>query len=437
MINTHQRAVALLPIGLFLVIFLGSGIYFSLQGVEYAFYQVSSAVAILPAIILSVLMGRKKFEEEVNTFIEGVSDNNVMTMVVIYLLAGAYSTVATAIGGVDATVQLCLNFIPSSFILPGLFLMSSFVSTAMGTSMGTIAAVAPIAVATAQAAGLPLPLSLGAIVSGAMFGDNLSMISDTTIAAVRTQECDLKEKFILNLKLAIPAMLVTVLILYFVAEPNPYISNGHDGILKVLPYIVVLALALTGMNVLVVLTIGIIFAGFIGLYTLPDYSLLKFSKNIFDGYASMQEIMVLSMFIGGLGELVKRQGGLNYLVLLIERITLKIAGQRRSHRIGEAGISALVSFADICTANNTVAILLAGEAAREIAIKENVDRNRAGAFIDIFSCVFQGILPYSAQLLLAASIGGISPFDLISQIHYCYILGVVSVLAIIFNWPKR
>ena len=418
MLNTQP--LALLPIVLFLVLFLGSGIYYSLQGVDYAFYQVSSTVAILPAIVLSIIIAKGKLSQRVQDFIEGVSNHNVITMVLIYLLAGAYSSVASAIGGVDSTVQLCLAYIPESFLLPGLFIMSSLISTAMGTSMGTIAAVTPIAVAIANAAGLSLPISVGAIVSGAMFGDNLSIISNTTIASVRTQACDMKEKFFLNLKLALPAMILTVLLLYFFADQGHFTASGQYDLLKILPYLLVLVLAMTGMNVMIVLAIGIFTAGLMGLITTPDYTLLKFSKNIFQGYSSMQEIMILSMFIGGLGELVKRQGGLNYLVHLIERMTFKIAGNRRSQRIGEFGISILVSLADICTANNTVAILLSGDAAREIAKKENINPSRSAAFIDIFSCVFQGILPYSAQLLLAASIAGLSPFDLIANVHYCY-----------------
>ena len=411
----------------------GNDVSFSLCS---AFYQVSSAVAILPAIVLAVLIGKDKLSNKVQTFIEGVRDHDVITMVIIYLLAGAYGSVASAIGGVEATVHLCLSFIPETFILPGLFIMSAFISTAMGTSMGTIAAVAPIAVATANTAGLSLPISVGAIISGAMFGDNLSIISDTTIASVRTQGSDTKEKFLINLKLAIPAMIFTILFLYFFADQGELTASSQYDAIKVLPYLAVLILALTGINVLIVLSIGIFLAGIIGLFVTPDYTLLKFSKNVFQGYSSMQEIMILSMFIGGLGELVKRQGGMSYLLHLIERITFRIAGKRRSQRIGEFGIGALVSLADICTANNTVAILLSGEAAREIAKKENVDRNRSAAFIDIFSCVFQGLLPYSAQLLLAASIAGLSPFELITQVHYCYILGIISILAIAFKWPR-
>lgn len=433
---SNQRAVALLPIGVFLAIFLGSGIYFSMQGVEYAFYQISSAVAILPAIILAVLMGKERLKDEVHIFLEGVSDVNVITMVVIYLLAGAYGSVAKSIGGVDATVYMALDLIPSSFVLPGLFLMAAFISTAMGTSMGTIAAITPIAVATAEAAGLSMPISVGAIVGGAMFGDNLSMISDTTIAAVRTQGASLKEKFWLNFKIALPAMIITIILLYFLGNPNEYDPQGDYQVIKILPYIIVLGLALTGMNVLIVLTIGILFAGVVGLVMQPGYDLVTLSKNIYEGYSSMMEIMILSMFIGGLGELVKRQGGINYLVRLIERVTFKLAGENRSARIGEAGISTIVSFADICTANNTVAILLSGEAAREIAEKERVDPNRSAAFIDIFSCVFQGILPYSAQILLAGSIAGISPFFLVTHVHYPMILGVMAVLAIMFRLPK-
>ena len=437
MIDTNKsNPYSLISIFVFLAVFLGSGVYFAMQGVDYAFYQISASVAVLPAVAFGILSARGKLNESINTFIAGVSDSNIITMCIIYLLAGAYGSVAKSVGGVDAAVGFGLSIIPEQFILPGIFIMGAFISTAMGTSMGTIAAITPIAAGLAHSAGLSMPLTLGAVVGGAMFGDNLSMISDTTIATVQTQGCKMKDKFLVNLWIALPAMVLTIILLVYLGESGAVSNPPEYHLTQLLPYLFVLILALLGVNVFVVLAVGIIVAASVGFYALPDYTLLKLSKSIYSGYTEMQEILVLTLFIGGLSGIVKQQGGLNIVLKAIKKVTDKFTSSSTSVRAGELGIASIVSIADICTANNTVAIILTGDTAREIAQHHKVDPRRAASILDIFSCVFQGILPYSAQLLLAGSIALTSPFEIAGHVYYCIILGVMTILAILFKYPK-
>jgi len=277
---------------------------------------------------------------------------------------------------------------------------------------------------------------MGAVVSGAMFGDNLSLISDTTIASVNTQGAKFKEKFILNATFAIPAMIITILIFYMVSTPaGDFEIAAYDGV-KIIPYLVILALALAGLNVLVVLIIGIVVAGFVGFATTDTYSLVIFSKHIAGGFASMQEILILSLLVGGLSYLTNKQGGLEFLIHHIEKIALKLRHKKESPRIGEMSISAISSLADICTANNTVAIILSGGIAKKLAKKHGVSPERSACLIDIFTCAFQGLLPYSAQLLLASSISGLSPLAIMTHVIYSPLLAFVTVLGIIFKWPQ-
>lgn len=430
--------VALFPLLLFFFIFIGSGVYLTLKGQEYAFYQVSAAVAILPAIIFAIFLGKARNESLqkcINTFLEGVRNPNIIIMCLIYLLAGAFASVLQNIGGVTSTVNLALNFIPAEATLPALFLISAVVSLAMGTSMGTIAAVGPIGVGLAAAANLSLPLTMGAIVGGAMFGDNLSVISDTSIAATQIHGCTPREKFKNNLLVAIPAMIITVAILSFFAL-NAETTVGEFAIndyqlLHCAPYLLVLLLALFGVNVFVVLIVGIFSAGMVGLLTSDSYSLLSFSKNIFEGYKGMFEILILSLFMGGLGELIKRQGGFSALTQGLEKLFL--SKRKGSTKSAEAAICTIVSISDICTANNTAAIILSGEATKEIATQNQLRPVRVATLVDLFSCVFQGILPYSAQLLMAGTLAGLSPMNIIPYVHYCFILGVIGIGTILFQ----
>jgi Na+/H+ antiporter NhaC len=430
--------LALLPIALFLALFIGSGTYLTFQGVEYAFYKVSASVAILPALAFAVLLGRHSFTGNIQVFLEGVREKNIITMCMIYLLAGAYIEVLKGIGGVEATAHLALHFIPQEATLPGVFLIGAFISTAIGTSMGTIAALSPIALGIAQTLGINPSLMAGAVISGAMFGDNLSMISDTTIAATQIHPCSLKDKFKINFWIALGPMVLTLMIYAFSEVGQTQIIEEviTPPLIFSLPYFVVLVLALLGINIFIVLSLGLLVGGVIGLAFVPQYTLLQLSKNIFEGYTSMNEILILSLLIGGLSELAKDQGGIRFLIHMTDNFIAKWASKASGSRVCEGAMSAIVSFCDLCTANNTVAIILSGEATHEISKRYHIPFARTAALVTIFSCVFQGILPYGAQVLLAGSLAGVSPLTIIPHVYYCYFLGVGAVLAILFRWPR-
>ncbi|MCP8689840.1 Na+/H+ antiporter NhaC family protein [Marinobacterium sedimentorum] len=427
----QPRAIALLPLLLFLTLFIGSGLYYQAQNTDFAFYQISAPVAILPAIVLALLLGRGALNSRIETFIKGVGDSTIITMCIIYLLAGAFASVAKAVGGVDATVNFGLSVVPESLVLPGLFVITAFVATSMGTSMGTIAAIAPVAVGLSDATDLPLTLTVGTVIGGAMFGDNLSIISDTTIAATRSQGCEMRDKFRLNFMIAVPAALITLVVLYLQGSGGSIKAPQDYDLIKVLPYVAVLVLAVMGLNVMLVLFSGILLAGLVGLSQTADYSLATLSADIYAGYGSMQEILILSLLIGGLGALMKHQGGLEFLARLIDRLAR--GSQRRS---GEISIAASVVLANLATANNTVAIILSGSLARDIAQRHGVDPRRSASLMDIFSCVVQGLLPYGAQVLLAGSIAALSPLALIGSIYYCWLLGIAAIIAIIAGLPR-
>ena len=433
---TSKTPLALLPLLLFLVLFVGSGLWYQAHDVEYAFYQISAPVAILPAIALAIVLGKGALNKRIETFISGVGDNTITTMVLIYLLAGAFASVAKAVGGVDATVNFGLSVIPPSMVLPGLFIIAGFVATSMGTSMGTIAAIAPIAIGVAEAADLPLLLTVGTVVGGAMFGDNLSIISDTTIAATRTQGCDMRDKFRMNFKIALPAALLALVWLFFQSSGAQINAPQDYDLIRILPYLAVLLLAIAGVNVMLVLFSGIVLAGGIGLTIQDGYTVASWSKDIYAGYTSMQEILILSLLIGGLGALMKAQGGLDWLVSTIEKISRICGAKPGSTRAGEFSISASVALTNCCTANNTVSILINGAVAKDIATRYNVDPRRSASLLDIFSCVVQGILPYGAQVLLASSLAKVSPLSLVGYVQYSWLLGVIALLSVIFAWPK-
>ncbi len=428
--------VALLPLLLFLTIFIGSGLYYQSEAMEFAFYQVQAPVAILPAIVLAIVLARGTLNQRIETFIRGVGDSTIITMCLIYLLAGAFAAVAKAVGGVDATVNLGLSLIPGQLVLPGLFLITAFIATAMGTSMGTIAALAPIAVGVADATGLSLPLCVGTVIGGAMLGDNLSIISDTTIAATRTQGCEMRDKFRMNLAIALPAALLTLVWLFLQGEGG-VVPSGDYQIVRVLPYVAVFLLALAGLNVMLVLFSGIVLAGVVGLVGVEAYSLAQLSKDIYAGYSGMQEILLLSLLIGGLGALMASEGGLAFLARCVDRLTQGLQRRGQQQRAGELGISGAVALINLCTANNTVAILISGPLARDIAERQGVDARRSASLLDIFSCVVQGLLPYGAQVLLASSIAGLSPLLLIGQIHYCWMLGLAALVTIALGPVRR
>ncbi|HDM8229340.1 TPA: Na+/H+ antiporter NhaC family protein [Vibrio campbellii] len=433
-------AVALLPLVLFLALFIGVGTYLSLQGVDFAFYQLPAPIAVLPAVILALILSKDKLNRSIEHFMRGVGHQDIIAMCMIYLLAGAFAAVAKASGGVDATVNLGLSAIPTSMILPGIFLISAFIATAMGTSMGTIAAVAPVALGIAQSAGMSLPLTAGVVLSGAMFGDNLSIISDTTIAATRSQGCEMKDKFKENIRIALPAALVALVIFAFNSTATQVPETGPIEWLKVLPYVTILILAVSGMNVFVVLTIGIVLAGGVSLSSIDNYGLTNFAQDIYSGFGNMQEIFLLSMLIGGLSELMRRQGGLAFLTNLVSGI-IRTFGSSHSKeangRASELGIAGLVSMVNTCTANNTVAIIVSGSVARQLAEENNVSPRRSASLLDIFSCVIQGVLPYGAQVLLLGSVFNLSPLEVVANSYYCFALAIAAIVAVFIKHPAR
>lgn len=439
MIQIQPSAKALLPLLVFLALFIGTGTWLTLQGVEFAFYQLPAPVAALPAVMLALMLGKEGFNKNLETFFKGVGHSNIMAMCLIYLLAGAFASVAKATGGVDATVALGLSLIPGWFLLPGLFLISAFIATAMGTSMGTIGAVAPVALGVAQAAGIDPILMAGTILSGAMFGDNLSIISDTTIAATRSQGCEMKDKFRENVKIAAPAA-IGVILLYLTlgSVGEAPASNTAIELFKVMPYLLILGLALAGVNVFVVLGIGILAAGLVGLFN--GYELGQFSKDIYQGFTGMQEIFLLSMLIGGLGALMERQGGLAWIstriAALIARFTREHSGEQ-NEKAAELGIAGVVGLTNLCTANNTVAIIVASKVARDLAEHHGVTPRRAASMLDIFSCVVQGLIPWGAQALLLGSIFALSPLSVVSMSFYPMALALAALAAVFIKHQMR
>jgi Na+/H+ antiporter NhaC len=433
-------AVALIPLIVFLALFIGVGTYLSLQGVDFAFYQLPAPIAALPAVMLALLLSKDKLNRAIEQFLGGVGHKDIIAMCMIYLLAGAFAAVAKASGGVDATVNLGLSAIPTSMILPGIFLISAFIATAMGTSMGTIAAVAPVALGIADSAGMSIPLTAGVVLSGAMFGDNLSIISDTTIAATRSQGCEMRDKFKENIRIALPAALIAIVIFAFNSTATQVPETGPIEWLKVLPYITILILAVSGMNVFVVLTIGILLAGGVSLGSIENYGMTDYAQDIYAGFGNMQEIFLLSMLIGGLSELMRRQGGLAFLTNLVSGL-IRAFGSSHSKqangRASELGIAGLVSMVNMCTANNTVAIIVSGSVARQLAEENNVSPRRSASLLDIFSCVIQGVLPYGAQVLLLGSVFNLSPLEIVSNSYYCFALAIVAVVAVFIKHPAR
>ena len=429
--SPRPSALALTPLLVFLALFFGAGLYFTATGTEMGFYQLRAPVAILPALALGAFLAWRRGIKPTETLLEGMGQSNVMLMCLVFLLAGAFATVSKAIGAVDAVVALGLGNLPPMLILPGMFLVSALVALAIGTSMGTIAAVAPIALGVATQGGFDLPLMVGAVIGGAMFGDNLSMISDTTIAATRSQGVRMKDKFRENFKIALPAALLTAVLLFVLGDSGQTVAPSHHGWWLALPYLLVLVLALIGMDVLLVLAIGIAVAGAFG-FVAGNYSAVQFGQDIYAGFESMIEIMLLSMLIGGLAELMRAAGGLTWLSDRIRRF----AGAHSSRRAGEFSIASLSLATDVLTANNTVAILVSGPLAKDIADHHGVSRTRSASLLDIFSCIAQGVIPYGAQLLLAASLAKVSPLTLAANVHYCWILAVVTISFMLFRPSK-
>jgi len=420
------NGLALIPFLIFIAIYLGAGIFMQVKGVEMAFYQFPAPVAIFIGIIAAFIMLKGSIEEKFTDFVKGCGDENIIIMCIIYLLAGAFATVSKAMGGVDATVNLGLSLIPARFMTAGIFLISCFLSLATGTSMGTIGAIAPIAIGVADKAGLNLVLIMAAVVGGGMFGDNLSIISDTTIAATRTQGVEMRDKFRMNFLIALPAAVITFILLLILGSPETIVPIGEldYNFIKVIPYILVLVLALIGVNVFVVLTGGIIASGLIGILS-GDLTLFTLAQNIYNGFTGMNEVFFLSLLTGGLAYMVTKNGGLQWLLCKIQKL---IKGEKSA----QLGIAALVSAADLAVANNTIAIIITGPIAKGISTEYKVDPRRSASLLDIFSCIFQGFIPYGAQILLVGSLTGglVSPVAIMPYLWYQWLLVVFAILSI-------
>lgn len=417
---------ALIPFLVFISVYLVSGIVLHLNGVEMAFYQLPAPVAAFIGIISAFILFKGSIDEKFDNLVEGCGDSNIIIMCLIYLLAGAFSTLASASGGVDSVVGLGMTFIPARFLTAGIFLIASFLSIATGSSVGTITALGPIAIGLAESAGINLPMMLGALVGGSMFGDNLSIISDTTIAATRTQNCDMKDKFRMNIKLALPAGIITFILFLIFGSPDTQVSHDQLSyeLLHIIPYIFVLVFALMGVNVFLVLTGGIVLSGIVLLMN-NGYDLLALSQSIWQGFTGMFEIFLLSLLIGGLSNMVTKEGGINWIISKIKKFA-------KGEKSGELGIAALVSMADIAVANNTVAIIISGPIAKEMCNEYKIDPRRSASLLDSFSCVFQGLVPYAAQVLIAAGFtnGAVAPFQLMPFFWYQFILGVICIISI-------
>jgi len=432
--NTRTAQLSLLPFFLFIALFLGTGLMLQAQGVERAFQQLPGHVAIIPALMLAVWLHHGKLAESIAMLVKGAGNSNIITMCFIFLLAGAFSSVASATGGVDAVVNAGLQLIPAGFVLPGLFIIAALISLAMGTSVGTIGALAPVAAGFAEQTGTDSALIAGALFGGAMFGDNLSIISDTTIAATRTQGVPMKDKFRENIKIALPAAIITSILLIFLATDAGTVSSEPPQWLATIPYIAILVLAVAGMNVFTVLILGVLMAAVQGMF-MTGYELTSLGGDVASGFADMHGIMILAMFVGALGEFIKQQGGLQWISGVITRMAEKAS--RSGNRAQQLAIGWLVFITDICIANNTVAIVVTGDISRSIAEKHNISGKRTASLLDIFACSAQSFIPYGNQALLLSATFAISPWDAVTHNYYGVILLLSVVVFVLFGSKIR
>lgn len=393
--------------------------------------SLSLTVAFMISSIYAVaISGGMPIRKRIDTYSRGAGANNLMLMLWIYVLAGAFAASAKAMGAVDATVNLALSLLPASMILPGLFLAACFISLAIGTSVGTIVALVPIAAGLAHSVDANLALTVAIIVGGAYFGDNLSFISDTTVVATQTQGCQMSDKFRVNALIVIPAAVI-ILIIYGILGAGTKAPTHIDAVqyMKVLPYIVVLVTAIAGMNVMAVLTLGSILCGIIGIID-GGYDIFGWFSAMGNGVIGMGELIIIAMMAGGMLEIIRENGGIDFIIS-------KITAHVNSKRGAELSIAALVSMVNICTANNTVAILTVGNISKKIGDKFGVDNRKAASILDTFSCTIQGLIPYGVQMLLAAGLSGLSPLDIIPYLYYPMAIGLAALFAILFRYPRR
>ena len=428
---------ALLPILCFLVVFIGRGVWLN------DFYAMPAIVGFLIALGVAFCQNRKRsFSEKMEDVTHSMGDSNVMIMCLVFVMAGGFSGAVQAAGGVDSTVNFSLSILPPSVAVAGLFIIGCFISTAMGTSVGTIAALAPIAVGISDKTGIAGALCIGAVVSGAMFGDNLSMISDTTIAATRTQGCEMKDKFRENFKIVLPAAVISLVLFLILASGGDYTFTGDRSynLFKILPYLVVLIGALLGMNVFVVLALGIVLSLVVGVAT-GAFAWTDMFRVVFEGpdgaggIKNMYDITVISIVVAGIIGLVKANGGIDFILNGIKK-------RVKTPKGAQLGIAALSSLVDISTANNTVAIVMAGPIAKDISNEFSISPKRTAAILDIFTSVWQGIIPYGAQILYAcagaAAVGmTLSPVELFPYLFYPILMGISAVVFILFFGNRK
>ena len=421
---SENKFYTFIPFFIFIGIFLGAGILLG------DFYKIPSPIAIFVGIVSAFLIFYKTpMNDKVISLIQGCGDSKIITMCIIYLLAGAFAVITKAIGGVDTMVNIGLSLVPIDYLAIGIFIIACFLSLSIGTSVGTVVALGPIVVGLAEKSGTSMGLLCGALLGGAMFGDNLSIISDTTITATQTIGCEMKDKFRANFKLALPAALLTILILFFSKSASADVAlelGDTSNFWVVLPYILIIVLALVGVQVFVALFISILMAGIIGLVQ-SNFDILGLANLTYEGFLSMNEIFLLSMLTGGLAKMVEDQGGIQWLLKQMKKLM-------KSPKGAEFGIAGLVSSIGVCLANNTVSILVAGNLARDIATEYELDRPRVASILDIFACIIQGILPYGAQILILLSFtnGQIDYLDLMKYSYYFVALLIITLTYMIF-----
>ena len=420
---------ALSPLAVFLCLYLVTSL------IVNDFYKVPITVAFLLSSCYAIALTRGlSLEKRVYQFSVGASNKNIILMIWIFILAGAFAQSAKQMGAIDATVNLTLSILPDNLLLAGIFIAACFISLSIGTSVGTIVALTPVAIGLAEKTGIDLPYMVAIVVGGSFFGDNLSFISDTTIASTKTQDCVMRDKFRVNFMIVVPAVLVVLCIYIFqgLSISAPAQTQAIEWI-KVIPYLIVLGTAVAGVNVMLVLLLGILSTGIIGIVT----SETDISTAFFDwfgamgtGITGMGELIIITLLAGGMLETIRYNGGIDFI---ISRLTRHVKGKRGA----ELSIAALVSIANLCTANNTIAIITTGPIAKDIAQRFHLDRRKTASILDTFSCLIQGIIPYGAQLLIAAGLAGISPISIIGSLYYPFTMGICALLAILVRYPRK
>ena len=422
--NQEANAWALTP----LLVFLFTYLVVSLLAGDFYKMPITVAFVISSVVAIAISKGRT-LSDRIEQFCHGAANSNIMLMVLIFILAGAFAQTAKDMGAINAAVNLAMSVLPGNLLAAGIFLAACFISISVGTSVGTIVALAPVAIGIAERTGMPGALMLGVVVSGAMFGDNLSFISDTTIVATRTQGCKMSDKFKVNSRIAMPIAILTGIIYVVVGNVanSSYPSESIEWV-KVFPYLVVLVSAICGVNVMLVLFIGILLSGIVGIMT-GGFDVWGWTSSMGLGITNMGELIIVTLLAGGMLEMIRYNGGINWIIL-------KLTSHIKSLKSAELSIAALVSFANLCTANNTIALIMSGPIAKDIADGFKVDPRRSASILDMFSCFIQGIIPYGAQLLMASGLGGVSPIEVMRYLYYPYLLGLGALLAILFGYPK-